>query len=63
MSRSTLEYLRHILDEANYLMEQTKQANKEKFSKDETLKRAFVRSIEIMGEAAKQIPDDHQTKI
>jgi len=62
MSRSTLEYLRHILDEANYLIEQTKQTSKEKFLKDETLKRAFVRSIEIIGEAAKQIPDNLKQK-
>ena len=31
---------------------------KDAFLQDETLKRAFVRSLEIIGEAAKQIPDD-----
>lgn len=30
--------------------------------RDETLKRAFVRSIEVIGEAAKQIPDDLRQK-
>lgn len=38
---------------------------KEKFLTDGTLKRAFVRSIEIIGEAVKQLPEDllaqHQT--
>ena len=29
---------------------------KEGFTRDETLKRAFVRSIEIIGEAAKKLP-------
>ena len=31
--------------------------SQEAFSKDETLKRAFVRSIEVIGEAAKQVPE------
>jgi uncharacterized protein with HEPN domain len=32
------------------------------FLGDETLKRAFVRSLEIIGEATKQIPDDFRAK-
>ena len=56
MPLSPLEYLRHILDEVEYLMEQTKGLTKEGFTHDETLKRAFVRSIEIIGEAAKKLP-------
>ena len=56
MPLSPLEYLRHILDEVEYLMEQTKGLTKEGFTRDETLKRAFVRSIEIIGEAAKKLP-------
>ena len=31
---------------------------KQQFMRDETLKRAFVRSIEIVGEASKKIPND-----
>jgi uncharacterized protein with HEPN domain len=31
---------------------------KRRFTRDATLKRAFVRSIEIIGKASKQIPDD-----
>ncbi len=58
MSRSLVEYLRHILDEADYLLEASSNADKEGFLTDETLKRAFVRSIEIIGEATKQIPDE-----
>ena len=30
----------------------------EAFSSDETLQRAFVRSLEIIGEAAKKVPND-----
>ncbi|MFQ5780676.1 MAG: DUF86 domain-containing protein [Nitrospiria bacterium] len=58
MSLSPLEYLRHILDEAEYLAVQTSVLSREQFMKDETAKRASVRSIEIMGEATKKVPQD-----
>ncbi len=58
MSFSALEYLRHILDETRYLINQAKELSKDKFIQDQTLQRAFVRSIEIIGEATKKIPDD-----
>jgi len=57
MSRSPLDYLRHILDETEYLMKRSRRLTKDRFLQDETLKRAFVRSLEIIGEAARQIPD------
>jgi uncharacterized protein with HEPN domain len=53
-----LEHLRHILDEAEYLIAQKQGLEKERFLKDATLKRAFVRSIEIIGEASKKVPTD-----
>lgn len=56
------EYLRHILDEADYIISKSKELNKKSFLKDETLKRAFVRSIEIIGEAVKRLPDDFRKK-
>lgn len=58
MSRSPLEYLRHMLDEARYLAEQTAVLSQEQFRNDETRKRAFVRCIEIIGEAAKNVPPE-----
>lgn len=58
MSLSPLEYLRHIVDEAEYLTEQAKIRTKEEFLLDETVKRAFVRSLEIIGEATKKVPID-----
>ncbi len=58
MSRSVREYLQQMLDETHYLLSQAQALNKEAFLHDETLKRAFVRSLEIIGEAAKHIPDD-----
>ena len=62
MSPDPLDYLRHILDEAQYLMDRTQDLAKEDFVKDDTLKRAFVRSLEIIGEAVKRIPDEIRNK-
>ncbi|MBI4687587.1 MAG: DUF86 domain-containing protein [Nitrospirae bacterium] len=56
------EYLKHILDEAEYISSKSKGITKNAFLKDETLKRAFVRSIEIIGEAVKRLPDDFRQK-
>ncbi|MCI0417745.1 MAG: DUF86 domain-containing protein [Acidobacteria bacterium] len=50
------DYLRHALDEAEYLMRQTRDLSKDEFGRNETLKRAFVRSMEIIGEAIKKVP-------
>ena len=54
----SLEYLRHILDEARYLRSQRQDLTKAEFLDDETLKRAFVRSLEIIGEATKKVSDE-----
>jgi uncharacterized protein with HEPN domain len=58
MQPSPLEYLRHILDETEYLMDERHNLKKEQFLQDATLKRAFVRSIEIIGEASKKVPPE-----
>jgi uncharacterized protein with HEPN domain len=58
MPRSTLEYLRHMQDEARYILHSTHGLTKDRLLADETLKRAVVRSLEIIGEAAKQVPKD-----
>lgn len=58
MPPSAYEYLQHILAETAYLQQTTVGLGKVTFMHDETLKRAFVRSIEIIGEAVKQIPDE-----
>ncbi|RMF27962.1 MAG: DUF86 domain-containing protein [Chloroflexi bacterium] len=62
MSRSAIEYLRHILDETEYLMNRSQGLTYEEFLNDPTLQRAFVRSLEIIGEAAKQIPPEMREK-
>ncbi|MFH1940743.1 MAG: DUF86 domain-containing protein [bacterium] len=58
MSFSVIEYLRHILDETEYIIDQVKSLHKEEFVRNGTLIRAFVRSLEIIGEATKKIPED-----
>ena len=58
MSPSPLEYLRHIVDEADYLAAAAEGLTIEQFMLDDTIKRAFVRSLEIVGEAAKKVPTE-----
>jgi uncharacterized protein with HEPN domain len=57
MSSEPRDYLQHIVLEANYLIGQTPGLSFEAFVTDETLRRAFVRSLEIIGEAAKKVPE------
>ena len=58
MSHSNRECLRHILDEIEYMRQVSDGLGREEFLADETLKRAFVRSIEIIGEASKKLTPD-----
>jgi uncharacterized protein with HEPN domain len=59
MSKEPVEYLKHIRDESFYILSITcKGITKEEFLNDETIKRAVVRSLEIIGEATKKIPAD-----
>jgi len=58
MSFEPLEFLRHILVESDYLLAASAQVTREQFERDETLQRAAVRSLEIIGEASKRIPAD-----
>jgi len=62
MPLSPREYLRHIIVEAEYLSQTAQTTNRDAFLADETLKRAFARSIEIIGEAVKQIPESLRAK-
>ncbi len=49
-------YLQHILTEMEYLLRQSESTDFERYLRDETLRRSFERSLEIIGEAAKNIP-------
>ena len=58
MSFEPRDYLRHILVEVEYLLDQSQGLSFERFAADETLRRAFVRSLEIIGEAVKNLPEE-----
>jgi len=58
MSFEPHDYQRHILLEIDYLIATSAGLSFEAFSADETLRRAFVRSLEVIGEAAKMVPGD-----
>ena len=62
MSKDPKEYLRHINDECVYLISIGENLLYDKFIEDETLKRAVVRSLEIIGEASKKIPADFKVE-
>ncbi len=54
MSKEPREFLRHIQDECTYIISVSQDLIYEDFLKDETLKRAITRSLEIIGEATKK---------
>lgn len=60
MSFEPRDYLLHILAETRYLLAQSQTITASQFHSDETLKRAFVRSLEIIGEATKKLPDAYR---
>jgi uncharacterized protein with HEPN domain len=62
MSKDPIEFLKHIADKCTYLLSISKELTKDTFLDDETLKRAVVRSLEIVGEATKKIPADFKVK-
>ncbi len=52
------EYARHILDELVFIKANCGMLSYEAFLADEVMKRAVTRSLEIIGEAVKNIPED-----
>lgn len=58
MSFEPRDFLRHILVEADYLLDCSATLTADRFREDATLQRAFVRSLEIIGEAAKKVPQE-----
>jgi uncharacterized protein with HEPN domain len=62
--KSRLSYVYHILDEINFIEAQTslKGLEKDIFLEDDMAKRAFARSVEIIGEAVKNLPAEMYQK-
>ena len=55
-------YLRHILDECDFLMKESDNIKFEDFINDTVLEHAFIRSLEIIGEAVKNLPSNLKEK-
>ena len=63
MSKSDeIQFIKHIFVEINYIQTTIEKVNEEDFYKDETLKRAITRSLEIIGEATKNLNIDFRLK-
>lgn len=62
MSPSQHEFLRHMIDECSFILEAVKNKTQEDIVSDSTLSRALVRSLEIIGEAAKRVEEDFKLK-
>lgn len=60
--RDVRPYLKHIVEEANYLTNASEDLSFERFIQSEDLKRAFVRSLEVIGEAIKNLPLEFRSK-
>jgi uncharacterized protein with HEPN domain len=58
MSHSVVNFFQHIKEELDFLENSSKELNYDTFYEDEILKRAFARSLEIVGEAVKNIPEE-----
>jgi len=62
MSHSNIELIHHIADEITFILHATSGKTKEQFLLDPTLTRATIRSLEIIGEAAKKLDLDFRNK-
>ena len=62
MLKQLKPFLNHILEEAEYLLSESANIDYSEFTKNATLKRSFVRALEVIGEAAKNIPEEFREK-
>src|SRR3972149_2662139 len=60
--KQNLPFLKHILDEINFLLKETKGLAYKDFASNELLKRGCTRSIEVIGEAVKNISNELKEK-
>ncbi len=62
MKRDSLVFINHIRDEIDKIIKSMNNITKNKFKKDNLLKDATIRRIEIIGEAIKNIPSEFRKK-
>lgn len=60
--KDPLVFLLHILNSIKNIEKDTQKFSKEKFFLNRTVQDAVIRNIEILGEAAKNIPKDFREK-
>ncbi len=58
MSYSPLDVLGHVIDEIKFIESRMEHLDEDHFMHDDVMQRAFVRSLEIIGEAVKKIPQE-----
>ncbi len=62
MLHSNLELIRHINDECEFILKYTSDIDFEIFYKNDVLKKAIERSLEIIGEASTKINDEFKSE-
>ncbi len=62
MSPSLLDFLKHILNECDYILRSKEGKTREELLNNETMNRALVRSLEVIGEATKKLPVELKSK-
>ena len=62
MSPSPVEFLKHIHDECSYLLRLFHENTFEDITSNRTLAYAICRSLEIVGEATKNVPEELRIK-
>jgi uncharacterized protein with HEPN domain len=58
MEQKPIDFLHHIFDETEFLLSVLEQLSREKFLQDGMVQRACIRSLEIIGEAKKNLSED-----
>ncbi|MDI6731893.1 MAG: DUF86 domain-containing protein [Candidatus Margulisbacteria bacterium] len=55
--KDDLVFIRHMLDEIDFILDKTRTLTFDSLLNDETLKRAILRSLEVIGEATKNLSE------
>ncbi len=61
MKRNPLIYIQDMLESIEYITEDTKGLSEKEFSPARIVQQAVVRNIEVIGEAAQQLPKEFKT--
>lgn len=62
MKRSTPQRIQDIKEQIEFILKATKNVNETKFYEDFVLQAAVIRWLEVIGEAAKYVPNDIKNK-